>query len=287
MVQMKVEKTIKTIITLFAIVITTINSKAQEIIYEKADSIFIEQTISKYPAEESADKGNRIVALAQEFLGKEYVAGTLDKYDNEPLYISCSKLDCTTFVELILAMAISKSERFAEVCRNVELIRYRNGIRNGYTSRLHYISWWISDPAKHSIIKEIKTNKHTAEQKLNLNFMSTHPDSYSLLKGNRQRTKEIATFEKENNNASIKYIPKENIGQMTYDEIKEGDIIAIVTAIEGLDVSHVGFAHWHCDVLHMIHASSTAGKVIDDPTPLADYLAKRKSHLGIRIFRAL
>ena len=74
---------------------------------------------------------------------------------------------------------------------------------------------------------------------------------------------------------------------MTDDEIKEGDIIAIVTASEGLDVSHVGFAHWHGDTLHMIHASSTAGKVIDDSTPLADYLARRKSHLGIRIFRAL
>ena len=39
---MKAEKTIKSIIMLFAVVITTINSKAQEIIYEKADSIFIE-----------------------------------------------------------------------------------------------------------------------------------------------------------------------------------------------------------------------------------------------------
>lgn len=287
MVQMKVEKTIKSIIILFAVVITTINSKAQEIIYEKADSIFIEDIISKHATEQPTEIGKEIVALAQEFIGREYVAGTLDKYDNEPLYISCSKLDCTTFVELTLAMATGKNECFADVCRNLELIRYRNGIRNGYTSRLHYISWWISDPAKRSIIKETETNIHTAEQKLNLNFMSTHPDSYSLLKGNRQRTEEIAKFEKESNNVSIKYIPKENIGQMTDDEIKEGDIIAIVTAIEGLDVSHIGFAHWHCDVLHMIHASSTAGKVIDDPTPLADYLARRKSHLGIRIFRAL
>ena len=284
---MKGEKTIKAIIMLFAVVTITINGKAQEVIYEKADSIFIEQTINKYPAEESADQGDRIVALAQEFLGKEYVAGTLDKYNNEPLYISCSKLDCTTFVELILAMVTSKNERFAEVCRNVELIRYRNGIRNGYTSRLHYISWWISDPAKHSIIKEVITVEHTAEQKLNLNFMSTHPDSYPQLKGNRQKTEEIATLERERGNTSLKYIPKENIRQLTADEIKEGDIIAIVTAIEGLDVSHIGFAHWHGDKLHIIHASSASGRIIDDPTPLADYLAKRNSHLGIRIFRAL
>lgn len=284
---MKAEKTIKSIIMLFAVVITTINSMAQEIIYEKADSIFIEEIICKHATEQATDIGNRITALAQEFIGREYFAGTLDKYDNEPLYINSYKVDCTTFVELTLAIATSKGDCLADVCRNLELIRYRNGKNNGYTSRLHYISWWISDPAKRSIIKEIETNKHTAEQKQNLNFMSYHPESYSLLKGNRQRTEEIAKFEKESNNVSIKYIPKENIGQMTDDEIKEGDIIAIVTAIEGLDVSHVGFAHWHGDTLHMIHASSTAGKVIDDPTSLADYLARRKSHLGIRIFRAL
>ena len=69
-------------------------------------------------------------------------------------------------------------------------------------------------------------------------------------------------------------------------DIRNGDIIAIVTAIEGLDVTHVGFATWHGNKLHMLHASSNTGKVIDDPKTLYQYMKGKKNHLGVRVFRA-
>ena len=67
--------------------------------------------------------------------------------------------------------------------------------------------------------------------------------------------------------------------------IRNGDILALVTTIEGLDVTHLGFAVWKNGKLHMLHASSAAGKVINDPVPLHEYMKKRKSQLGVRIFR--
>lgn len=277
----------KIIVLILAIVTTTFNVKAQDIIYNKSDSVFIEEIIKKHSAKKNHKTGDRIIALAQEFIESDYIAGTLDEYDNEPLYISCSKLDCTTFVELILAIAISKEDKFTDVCDILEQIRYRNGIRNGYTSRLHYISWWITDPAKQSLIKEVETKLHTARQVLKLNFMSNHPQSYRHLKDNYINTKTIAELESKYNNKETKYIPKENVGKIKKEEIKDGDIIAIVTSIEGLDISHMGFAYWHNDRLHMIHASNKAKKVIDDATSLYEYLAKNKSHLGIKVFRAL
>ena len=273
---------------LFVIAAVTANSKAQNIIYEKADSIFIEAVIAMHPTTNYSTTGERMIAIAQEFIDREYAGGTLDLHDNEPLFISCSQLDCTTFVETVLATALCTTDGdFAQFCKNLELIRYREGIRNGYTTRLHYISWWIADPAKRHIVKEITTKHHTATQQLTLNFMSTHPQSYRHLKGNAQAIESIAEIERRFNKKEIKYIPKETIEKTGKEDIKEGDIIAIVTAIEGLDVSHVGFAHWNGQTLHMIHASSAAGKVINDTTRLADYLAKRKKHLGIRVFRAL
>ena len=261
--------------------------KAQDVIYEKKDSIFIEDIITKHHAERYDTTGERILALAKEFIGKEYVAGTLDEHNGEPLYISSNKLDCTTFVELVLAASVCKETNFDNICKTLEQMRYRSGIRNGYTSRLHYISWWIADPAKQYIIKEVKTTLHSATQRLCLTFMSSHPESYSQLKSDKQKTEKIAALENDWHGIDIKYIPKENIEYATIKEINNGDIIAIVTAIEGLDVSHIGFAHWHNDELHMIHASSAEGKIIDDPTPLHEYLAKKKNNLGIRIFRAL
>ena len=282
---MKTERIIKSIITLFVVAATTINCKAQEIIYEKADSVFIEDVLRRHPAEVYASTGERVVALAQEFVGREYVAGTLDEYENEPLVVSCSKLDCTTFVELVLAMATCEGTGFDGVCKRLEQIRYANGVRNGYTSRLHYISWWIADSAKRGLVEEVATGLHTARQYMNLNFMSTHPGSYPLLSGCRERVETIAALEEPFRGVEVTYIPKESICEVGREDVRDGDVIAVVTAVAGLDVSHVGFAHWHAGVLHLLHASSATGCVVDDSVPLAEYLAKRKNYLGIRVFR--
>lgn len=273
---------------IFIIATATTNIKAQDIIYEKADSIFIEDIIKRHSANGYSTTGERIIAIAKEFIDREYAGGTLDLHNNEPLFISCSQLDCTTFVETVLATALCTTDGdFAQFCKNLELIRYREGIRNGYTTRQHYISWWIADPAKRHIVKEITTKHHTATQQLTLNFMSTHPNSYKHLKDNPKAIDSIAKFESKFNNKEIRYIPKEEANRINDEDIKDGDIIAIVTSIKGLDVSHVGLAHWNGKALHMIHASSAAGKVINDTTSLDNYLAKRKKHLGIRVFRAL
>ena len=260
---------------------------AQNIIYEKEDSIFIEEIAGRHPLDNFQSKGDRILALAKEFIGKDYVAGTLDKYENEPLFISCSELDCTTFVELILATAICKESKFTEVCRTLEQIRYRNGLRNDYASRLHYISWWIDDSAKQDIIKEVHSLHHTAEQDLKLDFMSSHPDYYLQLRDNLQLRESIGKHERDFGCKKVKYIPEQLVHKLEKGDVADGDIIAIVTSTEGLDISHVGIAFWIGKQLHMIHASNNKKKVICDPTELHEYLSKSSSSIGIRIFRAL
>lgn len=287
MVKMNRTATVVARITAFIFIayISIVDIKGQNIIYEKEDSIFIEKTIARHPIEKYATTGERVIEIAKEFIGQEYVAGTLDRSSNEPLFISCRQLDCTTFAELVLAMAICKEKDFASVCRLVEQIRYRNGIRNGYTSRLHYISWWITDSAKQGMIEEIETELHTAEQILNLCFMSHNHSRYKQLQEDKERIETIEEYEKPFRNRTIRYIPKESINENIEGHIKDGDIITIVTATDGLDVSHMGFAIHDKGRVHLIHASSSAGKVICDTTSLGEYLKKRKSHLGIRIFR--
>lgn len=274
------------ILILFAIS-GILQAVAQNIVYEKEDSIFIEEIAGRHPYEKFQTRGDRAISIAKEFIGKEYVAGTLDRYASEPLFISCTELDCTTAVELILAMAVSSESRFNDICRTLEKIRYRNGIRNNYCSRLHYISWWIEDSAKRNIIREVQTEKHIAEQLVELNFMTRHPNSYPQLKSNPTLADSIAEYEKEFGCRAIKFIPKHMVKELRQSEIKNGDIIAIVTNIKGLDVSHLGFAYWNNGVLHMIHASSSKKSVICDPQPLHNYLENSSSSSGIRVFRAL
>lgn len=276
---------------LFAIIMTSIFpyiAIAQGVIFEKEDSIRIESMLhdladNKPPAE-------LLTGIANAFVGEKYVSGTLEQGIDEPLTISCSRLDCTTFVELVVAIAMSARNGdtdFGSVCQNLERIRYRNGKNSGYASRLHYISWWITDEAKSGIVKEITALMSNERQGGTLDYMSTHPDSYPLLVEHPHLINEIANREKISEMDNICYIPKERLGNSNTLDIREGDIIAITTSIKGLDVTHIGFAYYNNGKLCLLHASSEKGMVIKESRPLYDYLKNRKRHTGIRVFRAV
>lgn len=277
----------KNIFATIILALLPIAAMPQEVIYTSADSIRIENILLRSNAE--SDTGERIIAIANEFIGEKYVGGTLEQGVEEPLFISCTQLDCTTFVELVLAIAKTADEgsrKFTDVCYNLETIRYRNGRNRGYTSRLHYISWWITDSAKAGIIEDVTPYISNREQLLELKFMSTHPDSYPMLTENPEFVKEIELQEMPYRGIEVSYIPKEELEYKGDENIKAGDIIAITTSIPGLDVTHMGFAHYVNGMLCLMHASSSQGKVVKDNLPLCEYLARNKRHTGIRVYRA-
>lgn len=279
-------KRMSTIMLLFILPLLT---TAQEIIYTSNDSITIERILQKHSFHEYKSIGELTLAVAREFIGCRYVAGTLENGCNEPLFISCTKLDCTTFVELVTAITLSIKEQedtFAAVCRNLEKIRYHGGKRTGYASRLHYTSWWIADNEERGNVEEVTTDSRHRHSRLNLDFMSTHPDSYSMLKDNTSMQARIAELEEPFRGIEVPYIPKEQLkGSKEEISIENGDIIALVTTIKGLDVSHVGFAFWKDGKLHLLHASSAKGEVIMDPTTLFDYQKGKSRQSGIRAIR--
>ena len=277
----------KSLFIISILALLPITAAPQGALFEAIDSIRIEKILQ---CRQKSTAGEQIIAIANEFIGEEYAASTLEQGSEEPLFISCSRLDCTTFVELVLAIAKSADDghsRFSDVCRNLETIRYRNGNNNGYTSRLHYISWWIADSAKTGIIEEITSQISEEKQLLGLNFMSSHPDSYPLLKENPTLIKEIEQKEKPYRGIEVNYIPKEKVEHTGHHNIKPGDIIAITTSIPGLDVTHIGLAYYDNGKLCLIHASSGKGKVVKETTSLCNYLARNRHHTGIRVFRAV
>ena len=281
----------KNIIIYILIALSQFAAKAQETVYGKADSIFIETILDRHQRCRYSSTGELALAIAGEFEGTKYVSNTLDNDSCETLYISHDRLDCTTFVELVTAMTISavnEEKSFDSVCRNLEMIRYRGGKRNGYQSRLHYISWWIDDNYSKGVVKEVTVASPHKQHILDINYMSTHPDSYPQLKGNDTARNEIETYELPYRNKATSYIPKEKLHLDSKRlDIRNGDIIALVTTIKGLDVSHVGFAFWDGDSLHMMHASSKEKAVIRDKHTLYRYQKNNKSQTGIRVIRIL
>ena len=232
----------------------------------------------------------RTLHFAKKMLGVPYVAGTLDENEKEQLVVRLDALDCTTFVETVLAfsMADKRGERDFEAFKKALTdIRYRDGLLNGYASRLHYFSDLIRNNEQMGIVRECTSESACAQsQELWLDFMSTHVDSYLPMKKNPELVKDIALYETEWQGVSISYIPKDKLNLSSDDlKIKNGDILAITTNIKGLDVVHVGFAYWKGEELHLLHASSNAMKVIEDAQSLYDYSKNKKAHTGVRAIR--
>ena len=230
--------------------------------------------------------------FARKFLGRPYVAATLEVSDPEQVVVNLQGLDCATLVETSQALAMTRREGKTDVAsytRNLEKIRYFNGKNRGYTSRLHYLSFWMADLTKRKVAKEVVLPQAlTQPLEIRLNYMSTHADAYPFLKNHPERVREIAQLERKFSGKVGRFLPKSNAGlsRQQLGAIHDGDIITVVTQKAGLDYSHQGIAFWGNDgKLHMLHASSERKRVIADERTLEDYL-KRISHAkGIRVFR--
>lgn len=117
--------------------------------------------------------------------------------------------------------------------------------------------------------------------------MSTNPQYYKQLKNDTAMVAKIKEAEMRISGTAVNYIPKSllNNGKDLLGDIKDGDIIALITNKKGLEISHVGIAVWKNGKLHLLNASSLKHKVILDTQTLYEYQKTRKSQLGIRVIR--
>ncbi len=231
--------------------------------------------------------------FGKKFIGVPYVGGTLDRAEEEKLVINTSELDCTTFVEIVTALTRCMSGNgkrdFSDFCRQLQNVRYING-EIAYEKRQHYFTVWISDNAEEGIVTDIQNNPpFTKVQHVSVNWMTTHQQSYKMLKNNAKRLQGIKALEEQISGKSYRYIPKEQIvdSRLFRNTIHNGDILVMITNKKGLDTTHIGIASWHQDGLHMLNASSIHKKVIDEPMLLRTYMMKHPSQIGIRVCRVV
>ncbi len=230
---------------------------------------------------------NIITETGKSFLNTPYVPDTLDNSGKEALVTNLRGLDCWTFFEntLTISRVIKKREKtFEDYKKELEFIRYRNGIRSGYISRLHYFTDWIYDNSKKGVVKDI--NRDLGGVKLNkkINFMTGHRESYPPLKSDENFNK-FKKVEKEINARVYYYVPTEMIPKIE-DKLEDGDIIGLGTTIEGLDVTHTGYIYKIKGISHMLNASSKTGYVEISDCTLYDYLISVEKP-GIIVARAL
>ncbi len=270
----------------------------QALTYQRADSIKVVTLLNKGHRLPSGE--NLMLYYATQLKGIPYVGKTLEVNPKEELAVNLRELDCTTLVENVLALTLTTrqgSQRFSDFCDNLQRIRYRGGKLNGYASRNHYFSEWILSNAQQGFIHEITGNKadprgafypFVDSQTLACTYMSTHPDRYPMLKNDKEALKLIKANEHRINGQVVRYVPRRLLSRSRRElpNIEDGDILAIVTKKEGLDVSHLGLAVWGRDgKLHLLNASQIHKKVVLEPMTLAEYMRKHPTQLGIRVIR--
>ncbi len=114
--------------------------------------IFLSSMQKKYP-----NINTRINNISERFIGIPYAASPLGEGpghlpDEDPL-IRFDEVDCTTFIEEVMALTLSKS--YSQACKTLEQIRYIHA-KVGYKWRKHFPeAQWIPDNQKMGFIRDI------------------------------------------------------------------------------------------------------------------------------------
>ena len=256
------------------------------------DTVEINQLLQKGQAAALKTPNQLVAFYAHELLGRPYVAHTLEG-DTEKLTINIDQLDCTTFVETLYALArttLNGRNSWRDFAANLENLRYRNGEMSDYSSRLHYISEWIVNNRSRGNLIEVTPDVPTATYLVkNINFMTTHKDSYTSLKNNPEMVEKIRNFEVGYRNHRMPYIKKQWLARKDVKAaLKSGDFVGLVTKVEGLDISHLGIIYKdEKGEIYLLDASMRGGKVMLEKENMHDMLLHSKNNIGVRVFRIM
>ena len=247
------------------------------------------------PAVPVGKAATRVGELA---VGTPYVAFALEAYlrqggspiATEPLTLSLSHFDCVSLVESCVAIARlsgkSVQPTWEDFAREMQLLRYRGGIREGYASRLHYFSDWIRDNELRGSVRDLGRELGGTADTRPLRFMTEHRSSYPAL-AHDDVFAEIAARERGLDAHPRWVVPKAAIPAVS-DRIQSGDILAFATEIEGLDVTHTAFAYRDAGgVLRVLHAPLSGGAVEVTRATLPEYVAAIRRSTGILVARPL
>lgn len=259
-----------------------------------------QQILSRFSNETNIQK--RLDLFSKIFLGLPYGKngplgeGADGRYDKDPLY-RFDIFDCTTYVETVMALALSRNVNEFE--NHLEKIRYEDGDID-YLKRNHFTDLqWIPFNTANGLMSEInhivfpKGELKIAEAIINFpNWLRSHKLDQIIapletLETRRALLEELKSLAPNFNQsvAKVSYISIKSIvlkpSLLSY--IPSGAIINFVrpnwdlTSTSGThqNISHQGFVFRVNNSLYLRHATVT-GKV--EEIPLIDYLKKFENH---------
>jgi len=255
---------------------------------EPTDRASFEQMMRRAEELALADEplGEVIGSIGRMFLGTPYVAHTLEVEGPERLVVNLRGLDCLTLVENSLALARcvkggrTTMEEFREELR---LMRYRDGVINGYPSRLHYFTDWLSDNSQKGVIRDMTAELGGTPSVRRIDFMSTHRESYRQL-ADASVFEQIRDVERRLSASARTVIPQEAVAEIL-PKLRTGDILGLSSTIDGLDIAHTGIAVRINGTVRLLHASLSRGEVVLTRGSVGEYLERQPQQNGCVVGR--
>lgn len=244
---------------------------------------------------DTLEPGAAVARVGRWFVGTPYEPQTLEQPGPERVVINLRALDCVTFVENVLAIVdfvranepgILGDRGRAESDYAVRLARwrYRDGVPQGYASRLHYFSEWLGVHDARGALALVTPELGGTVDPEAIYFMSAHPEAYPALAAaaELQRIREV---ERDLNTTGMRIrLPQQAIASVA-DRIAEGDVIAATSTVPGLDVAHTGIAVRVDGALHLLHAPLVGDSVEVSLRPLAERILSIDAQDGVMVAR--
>lgn len=251
--------------------------------FTKSDSMIYNYIIDtlKY---HTSDTNISIIDIASYFINTKYGSGNRGKKSENKILINFSELDCVTYIETVISIyktANKPSPNFCNFVNEIENIKYRDGCKILFPSRLHYFTDWLIDNTKRGNINCTTSELDSIRFCKTINYMTQNRKLYPQL-ADTVFYNEMEIVEKNLNANQLYYLPKDKFENYK-QKIKHGNIIIFTTTTQGLDVSHVGFAYWKNNELYLLHASSKYKKVLISTSTLNEYLIQNSKINGIMV----
>jgi hypothetical protein len=244
--------------------------------------------------------GEVMAILGTTFVGAPYEPGTLELPGAERLVVNLQTFDCVTLVEQVLVLAHltrdltvepgptpGGGQAFRDRYRALLTeIRYRDATLAGYTSRLHYFTEWMDQGIARGLLAEVTDALGGTPDPRPIHFMSSNPEAYAALREAPGLLTEIRAMEARLSQRTRLQLPETAIAGVE-GGIQNGDIIAAVSRLDGLDIAHTGLAIRHQGRIHLLHAPLVGDSVEISARPLAERIQGIGSQTGIRVVRPL
>jgi len=178
-------------------------------------------------------------SISLQLLGRPYKTNPLIGSAESPevLTDAISGFDCVTFIETVLARALSRSR--SETSSILRRIRYQGG-RVNWERRNHYMTDWIRNNERDGMVRRVNLGTAAITKKRRLD----------MIPGLRPK------------NRSFSCAPKKYLSRID-SRLRSGDLIFFASTRPHLDIFHCGILIRSAEALLLRHASRNQSGVVE------------------------